>query len=213
MSGKLITFEGLDGSGKTTVIHNVIQYFKEINFDKNVIFSREPGGDRISEAIRNIILNEKYTEMDVRTEALLYAAARRQHLVEVVFPALDDDKIVLSDRFVDSSLAYQGAGREIGMQAIGEINRFATNGLKPDLTIYFEITPEVGLSRIHQGREFEINRLDREKNDFYQRVHEGYLKLAHDDPQRIITIDATQSIEKVTEDVLKVLTNFLNIVE
>lgn len=210
MDGKFITFEGLDGSGKTTVINNVIEYLKKKNKFDNFVITREPGGNRISEAIREIILNQEFTEMDKRTEALLYAAARRQHLIETVFPALESGKYVMSDRYVDSSLVYQGAGREIGMDKIAEINQFATNGLEPDLTIYFDIEPQIGLERIQKNRQNEVNRLDQEKLDFYKRVHQGYLKLAKENPQRIKTIDATQSIDKVTEDVLTVLLPFID---
>lgn len=209
LSGKFITFEGLDGSGKTTVIRNVIETFKQSPDADRFMYSREPGGNRIAEAIRRIILSEEYAEMDARTEALLFAAARRQHLVENVLPALEAGKIIMSDRFVDSSLVYQGAGRKIGMEAVASINQFATNGLTPDLTLYFEINPEIGLERIQNNRENEVNRLDKDQLDFYQRVHEGYLKLAQDNPQRIKVINANQSIDKVTKDVLAILNCFL----
>ena len=177
------------------------------------MYSREPGGNRIAEAIRKIILSEEYAEMDARTEALLFAAARRQHLVENVLPALKNGKIIMSDRFVDSSLVYQGAGREIGMDAVAKINEFATNGLTPNLTLYFEIDPEVGLKRIQNNRQDEVNRLDKDQLDFYRRVHQGYLKLVQDNPQRIKVIDASQSIEKVTDDVLAILKQFLKVKE
>lgn len=213
LSGKFITFEGLDGSGKTTVIRNVIESFKHSPDADRFMYSREPGGNRIAEAIRKIILSEKYSEMDARTEALLFAAARRQHLVENILPALDAGKIIMSDRFVDSSLVYQGAGREIGMDAVASINDFATDGLVPDLTLYFEIDPQVGLERIQSNRQDEVNRLDKDQLDFYQRVHEGYLKLAKENPQRIKVIDASQSIEKVTDNVLTILNEFLNLEE
>lgn len=213
LSGKFITFEGLDGSGKTTVIRNVIKAFEQSPDAGRFMYSREPGGNRIAEAIREIILSEEYAEMDARTEALLFAAARRQHLVENVLPALKNGKIIMSDRFVDSSLVYQGAGREIGMDAVAKINEFATNGLTPDLTLYFEIDPEVGLSRIQNNRQDEVNRLDKDQLDFYRRVHQGYLKLAQDNPQRIKVIDASQSIEKVTDDVLAILKQFLKVKE
>lgn len=213
LSGKFITFEGLDGSGKTTVIRNVIESFKQSPDADRFMYSREPGGNRIAEAIRKIILSEEYSEMDARTEALLFAAARRQHLVENILPALDAGKIIMSDRFVDSSLVYQGAGREIGMDAVASINDFATDGLVPDLTLYFEIDPQVGLERIQSNRQDEVNRLDKDQLDFYQRVHEGYLKLAKENPQRIKVIDTSQSIEKVTDNVLTILNEFLNLEE
>ncbi|MGX5377988.1 dTMP kinase [Ligilactobacillus sp. LYQ135] len=212
MKGNFITFEGLDGSGKTTVIRNIINFLSDQQ-KKQFVFTREPGGNQISEAIRNIILDQKNTQMDVRTEALLYAAARRQHMVETVFPALNAGKIVLSDRYVDSSLAYQGAGRQIGVEAIAQINAFATENLVPDLTFYFEIEPEIGLQRIQKNRTDEINRLDQEKIEFYKRVHEEYLTLAKQNSQRIKVIDASQSIEQVTSNVLDILVDFLNLKE
>lgn len=212
VKGNFITFEGLDGSGKTTVIRNIINFLSDQQ-KKQFVFTREPGGNQISEAIRNIILDQKNTQMDVRTEALLYAAARRQHMVETVFPALNAGKIVLSDRYVDSSLAYQGAGRQIGVEAIAQINAFATENLVPDLTFYFEIEPEIGLQRIQKNRTDEINRLDQEKIEFYKRVHEEYLTLAKQNSQRIKVIDASQSIEQVTSNVLDILVDFLNLKE
>ena len=209
LKGKFITFEGLDGSGKTTVIHKIKQYFEDQKRNDQILYEREPGSNRISEAIRNIALSEKYPEMDARTEALLYAAARRQHLVESVFPALKTGKIVISDRFVDSSLAYQGGGRQIGVQKVASINQFATDGLTPDLTFYLDIDPLIGLQRIHTHRENEVNRLDNEKLDFYQRVHQTYLQLARQNPQRIKTIDAAQPLEVVFKQVLAFLKEFL----
>lgn len=211
MSGKFITFEGLDGSGKTTIIWKVIEFLNQTVMKDQFIYTREPGGNRISEAIREIILSKQNTAMDARTEALLYAAARRQHLVETVLPALDAGQLVLSDRYVDSSLVYQGAGREIGMQKIAAINEFATDGLTPDLTIYFEVEPQVGLARIQQNRQDEINRLDEEQIDFYERVHSGYLKLAQENPNRIKVVDASRSIEEVKAEVLAIIKEFLGL--
>lgn len=211
MSGKFITFEGLDGSGKTTIIWKVIEFLNQTVMKDHFIYTREPGGNRISEAIREIILSKQNTAMDARTEALLYAAARRQHLVETVLPALDAGQLVLSDRYVDSSLVYQGAGREIGMQKIAAINEFATDGLTPDLTIYFEVEPQVGLARIQQNRQDEVNRLDEEQIDFYERVHSGYLKLAQENPNRIKVVDASRSIEEVKAEVLAIIKEFLGL--
>ena len=211
MSGKFITFEGLDGSGKTTIIRKVIEFLNQTVMKDQFIYTREPGGNRISEAIREIILSKQNTAMDARTEALLYAATRRQHLVETVLPALDAGQLVLSDRYVDSSLVYQGAGREIGMQKIAAINEFATDGLTPDLTIYFEVEPQVGLARIQQNRQDEVNRLDEEQIDFYERVHSGYLKLAQENPNRIKVVDASRSIEEVKAEVLAIIKEFLGL--
>ncbi len=138
--GIFITFEGPDGAGKSTIIDMVA---KQLG---NVLLTREPGGIDIAEQIRAVILNKENTAMDPRTEALLYAAARRQHLIEKVRPALDEGKIVLCDRFVDSSLAYQGYARGLGIEEVFAINQFAIENLMPELTIYFEIEPELGLS-------------------------------------------------------------------
>ena len=156
--GWFITFEGPDGSGKTTISNNVYQQLKTEGFD--VIYTREPGGIEIAEKIRDIILDPKNTAMDKKTEALLYAASRRQHLVEKILPALKENKIVICDRFVDSSLAYQGVGREIGIKEVLSINEFAIEGTYPDLTIFLDIDPLKGLSRI-ADRHYR-DRLDRE---------------------------------------------------
>lgn len=142
MVGKLITFEGSDGAGKTSVMNEVVRDFQQQLGDQMLV-TREPGGNKISEQIRRIILDRANTEMDYRTEALLYAAARRQHLVETILPALTAGKLILCDRYVDSSVAYQGAGRQIGMQEVAKMNEFATEKLLPDRTIYFDIPVEV----------------------------------------------------------------------
>ena len=147
MSGTFITFEGPEGAGKTTIIHMVQQ--KLIQEGYTIVLTREPGGIRIAEQIREIILNPSNTEMDARTEALLYAAARRQHLVEKVIPELNKGNIVLCDRFIDSSLAYQGNARGIGVEDIFAINQFAIEQTMPQATLYFDIEPEVGLERIN----------------------------------------------------------------
>ncbi|MBY0077154.1 dTMP kinase [Priestia aryabhattai] len=201
MSGTFITFEGPEGAGKTTIIHMVQQ--KLIQDGYNIVLTREPGGIRIAEQIREIILNPSNTEMDARTEALLYAAARRQHLVEKVIPELNKGNIVLCDRFIDSSLAYQGNARGIGVEDIFAINQFAIEQTMPQATLYFDIEPEVGLERINKGRKDEINRLDLESLDFHYKVRDGYLSLLSQFPERIRRIDANQSIEKVCEEVYK----------
>ncbi|AKP75074.1 Thymidylate kinase [Priestia megaterium Q3] len=201
MSGTFITFEGPEGAGKTTIIHMVQQ--KLIQDGYNIVLTREPGGIRIAEQIREIILNPSNTEMDARTEALLYAAARRQHLVEKVIPELNKGNIVLCDRFIDSSLAYQGNARGIGVENIFAINQFAIEQTMPQATLYFDIEPEVGLERINKGRKDEINRLDLESLDFHYKVRDGYLSLLSQFPERIRRIDANQSIEKVCEEVYK----------
>lgn len=170
-------------------------FLREKGFD--VLATREPGGVRIAEEIRSIILNPAHTEMDGRTEALLYAAARRQHLLEKIIPAIKSGKIVLCDRFIDSSLAYQGFARELGMDEILQINQFAINGYFPTLTIYFDIDPKIGLERIQKNKQREMNRLDMENLSFHYKVREGYLKLAKRFSDRIITIDASKSVDEV----------------
>ncbi len=198
MSGIFITIEGPDGAGKTSVINELYPRLQLIA-QKGIIKTREPGGVRISEKIRSIILDPSHTEMDERTEALLYAAARRQHLVEVILPALNAGKIVICDRFVDSSLAYQGAGRRIGMKDIAEINEFATEGTTPDFTLYLDVDSDTGLRRIQQNRTNQVDRLDSEGLEFHQRVRHAYLKLAEEHPLRIHRVDARMSLQDVVE--------------
>lgn len=204
MSGLFITIEGPDGAGKTSVIEELYPLLQEAT-DKEVIKTREPGGIPIAEEIRQVILDPRNQKMDKRTEALLYAAARRQHLVEKVLPALAEDKIVLCDRFVDSSLAYQGSGRNIGMEPIAAINEFATEGTIPDVTLYLDVDSDTGLRRIQNQRSHEMDRLDIEGLEFHQRVRHGYLKLVEDHPERIVKVDSRRSLEEVVENCFKVL--------
>ncbi|WML24306.1 dTMP kinase [Neobacillus sp. OS1-33] len=197
--GIFITFEGPDGAGKSTIIDMVAKQFE------NVLLTREPGGIDIAEQIRAVILNKENTAMDPRTEALLYAAARRQHLIEKVRPALDEGKIVLCDRFVDSSLAYQGYARGLGIEEVFAINQFAIENLMPELTIYFEIEPELGLERINKNKGREINRLDLENLEFHQKVSEGYQLLIERFPDRIRSINASGTVEEVFQETLKII--------
>ncbi len=192
------TFEGGEGAGKTTVINRVAEMLKEKGID--VLVTREPGGSRIAELIRNLILDKKNTDRDPRTEALLYAASRRQHLVEVILPALKKGTTVLCDRYIDSSLAYQGYARGLGINEILSINKFAIDKSRPDLTFFLDLAPEEGLKRIQSQRQNEINRLDLETLDFHHKVHEGYRILCDQYPKRIVRIDASQEAEKVTMD-------------
>ncbi|CAI2573089.1 dTMP kinase [Apilactobacillus kunkeei] len=210
MAGKFITFEGTDGAGKTTILNMVLDYLKEEMGDK-LVTSREPGGNPIAESIREVILDRKNVDMDKRTEALLYAAARRQNIEQTVKPAIADNKLVICDRYLDSSIAYQGGGREIGEDTINEMNQFATEGFLPDLTIYFNLPVEEGLKRIAKNRaEEEVDRLDVETIDFHNRVHAAYQRLAKDNPKRIKSVDATQSIDAVYQNVLEILQPYLN---
>lgn len=197
MKGHFITIEGGEGAGKTTVLEALYERLTAQQYE--VLLTREPGGISISEQIREIILNPAHTEMEKRTEALLYAAARRQHLVQKVIPALEAGKIVLCDRFIDSSLAYQGYAREIGIDEVLSINEFATGGCMPSLTLYFDVTPEVGLKRIASNDQREINRLDLEQLEFHKKVYDGYHILLKKFPNRIKRIDAAQKKEHVLE--------------
>ena len=201
-----ISFEGPEGSGKSTVIQAVERYLK--NKNESVVLTREPGGVEISEKIRDLILDPSHKEMDARTEALLYAASRRQHLIEVIEPALADNKIVLSDRFIDSSLAYQGIGRKIGIEEVMSINQFALDGLMPDLTIFLDVDPTIGMKRIEK-RGYK-DRLELEKNGFHDRVYQGYLQISSRYKDRIKRVDANQDIEAVIEDVIGIIEAFIN---
>jgi dTMP kinase len=205
--GLFIVFEGPEGAGKTTVIKELEGLFKDSNIE--YIFTREPGGISISEQIRNIILNKDNVEMDGRTEALLYAASRRQHLVEKVIPALEKGKIVLCDRFIFSSLAYQGYARGLGMDSVMEINNFAIEGHMPDLTILFDIDPREGLNRIHKNDGREINRLDLESIEFHEKVVEAYHILAKTYEHNTVIVDASKSLAEVKEAVAKEIITFI----
>ncbi|MDM5227943.1 dTMP kinase [Cytobacillus sp. NJ13] len=195
--GKFITLEGPEGAGKTTIIDMLASNLAKEGYQ--VLQTREPGGIEIAEQIRSVILDKNNTKMDPRTEALLYAAARRQHLAEKVKPAMDKGFIILCDRFIDSSLAYQGYARGLGIDEVYSINSFAIEGMMPELTLYFDIEPEAGLDRINQHKGREVNRLDLEKLDFHYKVREGYLKLMELYPERIFKIDASRPLEEVYE--------------
>lgn len=202
MSSLFITLEGGEGSGKTTVANDVIKMLSQVGVD--VIYTREPGGSRIAEKIRDLILNPEHTEMDSRTEALLYAAARRQHLVEKIYPALKAGKVVLCDRFIDSSIVYQGHARDIGTEEVYKINEFAINDCLPDLTILLDIKPELGLARIKDNKNREVNRLDLEAMIFHEKVYEGYQKQVEAN-DRMHVVDAAQTIEEVCQDVFQLI--------
>lgn len=203
-----ITFEGPDGSGKSTIIKKV--YEKLVNDGFDIVLTREPGGTPIAEKIRDIILDNSNVALDARTEALLYAASRRQHLVEKIRPALKEGKIVLCDRFLDSSLAYQGGGRNLGVQNVLNINLFATENTYPDLTLFFDIDPELGLKRVSQDKKRVADRLDNENENFHEKVYSTFKEIVNTNSQRIITIDASKSIEEVTECAYRTIKEKLN---
>jgi dTMP kinase len=192
MNGLFITFEGPEGAGKTTILQAAADQLTKNGH--SVLATREPGGIEISERIREVILNPSHTAMDPKTEALLYAAARRQHLVEKVKPALEEGKIVLCDRFIDSSLAYQGYARGLGIDEVFSVNQFAIGSLMPNVTIYFDIDPEEGIKRIDLNDAREKNRLDLEKLHFHQLVQ-----------KRFRIVDASQSVELVLKRVNNII--------
>jgi len=198
-----ITIEGPEGSGKTTAVDTAVKELEKMGYQ--IVRTREPGGTPIAEQIRNVILDKNNTAMDQRTEALLYAASRRQHLVEKVWPALKQGKIVVCDRYLDSSLAYQGGARGLGVDNILNVNNFATEGTFPDLTLLFDLQPELGLARIAANSNREVNRLDLEKLEFHKKVRETFLELAKRYPERFVVIDASQSREEVAKKTLEVM--------
>lgn len=202
MNGMFISIEGMDGAGKSTQIKHMKDFFEAKGYQ--VLLTREPGGTPIGERIREIILDKKHQEMGEITEALLYAASRAQHVKEVIQPALDKGAVVLCDRYVDSSLVYQGKGRALGYESIKAINDFATKCLNPDLTLLFDIDPELSLQRINIGEAGD--RLEREAMQFHLTVHSAYKELAELYPNRIKVINANREIEEIrseVEDVLK----------
>lgn len=204
-----ISFEGGEGSGKSTILKLLADALTQKGF--KVICTREPGGINIAEQIRSVILDKDNTAMDAKTEALLYAAARRQHLIEKVIPELEKGSIVLCDRFIDSSLAYQGHARGLGIDEIYTINKFAIGDNMPSLTLYLDVRPEVGLARIEKDGAREVNRLDLESLEFHSKVREGYQQLLKQFPERIRIINAENDVEQVLEDVLKEVLKHLEI--
>ena len=201
--GFLVSLEGPEGAGKTSVLDALIPILEDRGV--KVLSTREPGGVLIGEKIREVILDPSHTEMDPKTELLLYIASRRQHLVEKVLPALAAGKLVIMDRFIDSSVAYQGFGRGLDIDAIDWLNEFATDGLKPDLTLYFDIEVEEGLARIAANSNREVNRLDMEGLDLHRKVRQGYLSLLEREGNRIEKIDASLPLDQVIENTQQLL--------
>lgn len=198
-----ITFEGPEGSGKTTVIQQVAQ---KLENQYSVVLTREPGGVKTGEQIREVLLEGD--DMDDRTEALLFAASRREHLVGKVIPSLENGKLVLCDRYIDSSLAYQGYARGIGIEEVKSINEFAINGLYPDITIYLDVSVAVGRERILKNQRNQ-NRLDQEIVKFHEKVVEGYKKIIHNESERFIVIDADRSIDEVVNATYESISKYL----
>lgn len=199
--GLFITFEGNDGSGKTTISQMAYEKLKDMGYP--VIYTREPGGIDIAEQIRKVILDPKNTAMDARCEALLYAASRRQHLVEKVLPALEKHQIVLCDRFVDSSLVYQGIARGIGVDEVYRINEFAIEGHLPDATIFLEVSLETGLDRVSSRG--NLDRLDQEGMEFHQMVAQGYDQIKEKFADRMHIVDANKDVDDVLKQTIATL--------
>lgn len=195
--GGFITFEGPEGSGKTTQIQRLAAFLRGAGHQ--VITTREPGGTRIGDAVRGVILDLAHTEMNARTETLLFNAARAQIVAQVIRPALAQGSFVLCDRFADSTLAYQGYGHGQDLDALGQLIRYATDGLTPDLTLYLEIDPGIGLARKQQASQEEWNRLDAHALAFHQRVHAGYQALIQADPVRWAVIQGDAPPQAVAE--------------
>ncbi|MDR0300551.1 MAG: dTMP kinase [Streptococcaceae bacterium] len=202
MKSIFISLEGPEGAGKSTVLEALLPILSE---KREVVATREPGGVRIAEDIRNIVLDQKNTSLDGKTELLLFAAARRVHLLEKIKPALEAGKLVLVDRFIDSSVAYQGFAGGVEVEQVKWLNDFATDSLKPDLTLFFDLEPEEGLKRVMNNGEREKNRLDLAELDYHNKVYKGYKALLKTDSDRIVSVDASQSPEEVVKEALEVI--------
>lgn len=199
-AGKLISFEGSEGSGKSTQISLLAAHFQKEG--REVVSTREPGGTEIGEQIRNIIVhNSKGDEMCAETELLLFAAARAQLVREVIVPALTRGAMVLSDRYLDSSTVYQGVGRNLGADPVAQINRFAVGNVMPDLTVVLDVPTEVSLARIRQRASDLPDRMERENIGFYEKIREGYLLLAKSMGDRFVVIDGTQTTDTIQKKI------------
>jgi len=207
MKGKFFVFEGIDGSGKTTQLKLLGESLAARGYP--VLYTREPGGTRVGELIRELLLNPQYSELFPRAEALLYAAARAQHVAQVILPALEEGQLVLCDRFLDSSLAYQGFGRGMEVRLLEQINEPATAGLVPDLVLLLDFCSETGMDRINRsGR--GVDRIEREAQEFHRKVRSGYLALAGRDPSRYRVVDAHRPVDLVHRDILKAVEEVLD---
>lgn len=206
MKGLFISFEGNDGSGKSSALTKVKE--KLTNLWLNVIYTREPGGSEISERIREVILDKNNYGMDDLTEAYLYAASRREHVVKTIRPALAEGKIILCDRFIDSSLAYQGFARGLGIDKVYDLNQYATEGLLPDLTILVCVHPQIGLSRIKKDAR-NLDRLELEELEFHNKVYQGYLEVAKRFKDRIVIVNGEKSQSEVLEEVENIVLKFI----
>ena len=200
-----ITFEGIEGCGKSTQARMLKEFL--IKEGKSVFLTREPGGPKIAEDIREMLLSVNNKEMLPQTEVLLYMASRSQHTGEWIIPELEKGKIVISDRYYDSTFAYQGAARKIDGKLIDTIRRYATFGLVPDITFLVDLPEEIGLSRILKK---DADRLEQESMEFHKRVREGFLDLAKKEPERFVVLDGRKSIDEIHQDVINVLNKELD---
>ncbi|NBI30787.1 dTMP kinase [Chengkuizengella marina] len=211
MNGLFITFEGPDGSGKTTQIQQLANTLIKQGYD--VITTREPGGTRISDLLRNILLSTEYQEMKDQTEVLLYAASRSQHVHEVIVPALQQNKIVLCDRYIDASMAYQSVGLGIAKKTIKEINHFASSGLQPKRTYMMDVSVKESKNRLSQRTnkkgEIILDRIEQKAHDYHKKVREGFLQIAKENPDRVYLINANQPIDVISEEILEDMTKLL----
>lgn len=205
MRGILISIEGPDGAGKSTQIALLKEYLEQKGYES--VLTREPGGTKISEKIRNLILDRENMEMGREAEMMLYAAARAQLVHEVIKPALEMGKAVICDRYIDSSAVYQGIAREIGIETVYQINECAIQGIWPDLTIHLDLNAEEGIKR--KKNQAELDRMELETMEFHKNVVQGYRTLAKRDPKRIKTIDATLSIEEIHDQIKEYLEKIL----
>ncbi len=203
--GKFITFEGTDGSGKTTQIKLLEEYIKNKGYE--LVLTREPGGTKVSELIRDLVLDPSNSEIMPLTEMIMYSASRAQHVSQLIKPAIEAGKIVICDRFVDSSYAYQGNGRGVDLKVIADVNRVAIDGMSPDITFFLDIDPEIAIKRRINAT--GADRIEQEKIDFHRRVYEGYKKMALLFPERIKTINANKSIDEISSQIIEYIDNLL----
>ncbi len=197
--GLFISIEGSDGSGKSTQLENIKKYYEDKGV--KILATREPGGTEISEKLRSILLDKDNSEMSPIAEMMIYSASRAQLVDEVIRPALERGEVVICDRFIDSSIAYQGYGRGLG-DMVEKVNLYAVDDIMPDLTIFLDLDPALGRKRVQERYGTEsMDRLEQEKMDFHYRVYEGYKALAKAYPDRIVSIDASRSIEEMKDDI------------
>ena len=211
---KLITFEGIEGSGKSTQIKLVAEYLSRRNV--SLIVTAEPSGTDIGRKIGSILFNREHNNMCAETEMFLFCAARSQHVREIIMPALKQNKVVLCDRFSDATYAYQGAGRGLDSKFIRLINDYSSMLLKPDLTLLFDLPVEIGLQRANRRNDklkesSSIDRFEKENMDFHRRIREGYLNILKNDPDRFRLIDANREVETIQKDVRTCINNFINL--